>query len=94
MVDPRSSLTVIAKGLPASPGAAIGEAVFDADDAEALAKKGTGDPGAPQTSRRIYGIVAAQACDCSWRHDQPRRYRGARHKTCGRAGASIVDPAM
>ena len=41
MVDPRATLTVVAKGLPASPGAAIGEAVFDADEAEALAKKGT-----------------------------------------------------
>src|SRR3989475_5106229 len=31
MVDPRASATLVAKGLPASPGAAIGEAVFDAD---------------------------------------------------------------
>ncbi len=36
MVDPRTSVTVLAKGLPASPGAATGEVVFDADDAEAL----------------------------------------------------------
>src|SRR6266566_2975271 len=42
MVDPRSAVTVVARGLPASPGAAIGEAVFDADEAEALAKKGRG----------------------------------------------------
>src|SRR5438445_8510956 len=40
MVDPKASVTVVAKGLPASPGAALGEAVFDADDAEAMAKKG------------------------------------------------------
>src|SRR3989442_500048 len=40
MVDPRGSVTVIAKGLPASPGAATGEAVFDADEAEALAHEG------------------------------------------------------
>src|SRR3989454_6265775 len=40
MVDPKANVTVLAKGLPASPGAATGEAVFDADEAEALAKKG------------------------------------------------------
>src|SRR6059036_3375538 len=40
MVDPHSSVTVVARGLPASPGAAIGEAVFDADEAAALEKKG------------------------------------------------------
>jgi pyruvate,orthophosphate dikinase len=63
MVDPRSSLTVIAKGLPASPGAAIGEAVFDADDAEALAKKGHKVILVrPETSPEdFHGIVAAQA---------------------------------
>src|SRR5690606_14581922 len=32
--------TVVAKGLPASPGAAVGEVVFDADDAEERAKAG------------------------------------------------------
>src|SRR5207249_12220632 len=36
MVDPRSPVTLVAKGLPASPGAAVGEVVFDADEAEAL----------------------------------------------------------
>jgi pyruvate,orthophosphate dikinase len=63
MVDPRSSVTVIAKGLPASPGAAIGEAVFDADEAEALAKKGHRVILVrPETSPEDYhGIVAAQA---------------------------------
>src|SRR3989442_6908432 len=40
MVDPHASVTVVAKGLPASPGAAIGEAVFDADEAGTLAKQG------------------------------------------------------
>jgi pyruvate, orthophosphate dikinase len=63
MVDPRSKVTVVAKGLPASPGAAIGEAVFDADDAEAMAKKGR--PVIlvrPETSPEdFHGIVAAQA---------------------------------
>jgi pyruvate,orthophosphate dikinase len=63
MVDPRASVTVIAKGLPASPGAAIGEAVFDADDAEALAKKGHKVILVrPETRPEdFHGIVAAQA---------------------------------
>jgi pyruvate, orthophosphate dikinase len=40
MLDPRAPKNVIAKGLPASPGAAVGKVVFHADDAEALAQKG------------------------------------------------------
>jgi len=39
-VDTRSKAVLVARGLPASPGAAIGEAVFDADEAESLARKG------------------------------------------------------
>jgi pyruvate, orthophosphate dikinase len=63
MVDPQSSVTIVAKGLPASPGAAIGEAVFDADQAEALAKKGHKVILVrPETSPEdFHGIVAAQA---------------------------------
>ncbi|MBE3583111.1 MAG: pyruvate, phosphate dikinase [Limnochordaceae bacterium] len=40
MVDPKAKVQVIAKGLPASPGAAVGRIVFRADDAEAWAKRG------------------------------------------------------
>jgi len=39
-LDPAASREVIAKGLPASPGAACGAAVFDADTAEARAATG------------------------------------------------------
>ncbi len=39
-IDPKAKVTVIAKGLDASPGAASGKAVFDADRAEAMGKKG------------------------------------------------------
>ncbi len=39
-LDPQASRDVIAKGLPASPGAASGEVVFSADDAEDLKAKG------------------------------------------------------
>jgi len=63
MVDPRASVTVLAKGLPASPGAATGEVVFDADEAEALKKKGRDVILVrPETSPEdFHGIVAARA---------------------------------
>ncbi|HEV2906624.1 MAG TPA: pyruvate, phosphate dikinase, partial [Actinomycetota bacterium] len=38
--DPKAKVDVLAKGLNASPGAAVGTAVFDADTAEARAAKG------------------------------------------------------
>jgi len=37
--DPKGKRTVVAKGLPASPGAAVGQVVFTADTAEAWNKK-------------------------------------------------------
>jgi len=40
MIDPKSQIKVIAKGLPASPGAAVGKAVFTAEDAERASDKG------------------------------------------------------
>ncbi|MFA5700983.1 MAG: pyruvate, phosphate dikinase [Desulfuromonas sp.] len=39
-LDPKADKTVIAKGLPASPGAASGEIIFSADEAEAEKKLG------------------------------------------------------
>jgi pyruvate, orthophosphate dikinase len=39
-LDPKAPKTLIARGLPASPGAASGEVVFTADEAEAAAKIG------------------------------------------------------
>ena len=38
--DPKAKKNVVAKGLPASPGAATGRIVFNAEDAEEWAKKG------------------------------------------------------
>jgi len=38
--DPNADLKVVAKGLPASPGAASGRVVFNADDAEEWAERG------------------------------------------------------
>jgi pyruvate,orthophosphate dikinase len=40
MVDPSSRVKVIAKGLPASPGAAVGTVVFTAEEAVARGQKG------------------------------------------------------
>jgi len=39
-LDPRAAKKVVARGLPASPGAAVGNVVFNADEAEARAKAG------------------------------------------------------
>jgi pyruvate,orthophosphate dikinase len=43
LLDPKAEKMLLTKGLPASPGAAVGQAVFNPHDAEALAQKG-GDP--------------------------------------------------
>ncbi|MGE0108659.1 MAG: pyruvate, phosphate dikinase [Bdellovibrionales bacterium] len=40
MLDPKATRNMLAKGLPASPGAASGVAVFTADEAEAMAQTG------------------------------------------------------
>jgi pyruvate, orthophosphate dikinase len=40
MIDPHSSLDLLTTGLPASPGAACGTVVFDADHAEQLGRAG------------------------------------------------------
>ncbi len=39
-LDPKAKRTVLCKGLPASPGAAVGQVVFNADDAETWKKEG------------------------------------------------------
>ncbi|MGD2071017.1 MAG: pyruvate, phosphate dikinase, partial [Gemmatimonadota bacterium] len=61
-VDPNRPRTVLAKGLPASPGAATGEVVFDADTAERLGKEGKDVILVrPQTTPDdIHGIVEAR----------------------------------
>ncbi len=61
-IDPDSRQQVVAKGLPASPGAASGRVVFDADVAEALNKEGKKVilVRLETTPDDIHGIVAAQ----------------------------------
>ncbi len=39
-LDPNAKKKILAKGLPASPGAAVGKAVFDADRAESMHERG------------------------------------------------------
>lgn len=39
MIDPKAKIKALAKGLPASPGAAVGQVVFDSEDAVALGKE-------------------------------------------------------
>ena len=62
-VDPKAKLDLVATGLAASPGAAVGMAIFDADRAEARAK--AGDPVIlvrNETSPEdFHGMVLAQA---------------------------------
>jgi len=62
-IDPDARYEVLAKGLPASPGAATGRVVFDADEAEALAHEKGWDVilVRPETTPDdIHGLYAAQ----------------------------------
>ncbi|HKX26789.1 MAG TPA: pyruvate, phosphate dikinase, partial [Blastocatellia bacterium] len=63
MIDPKAQIEVIATGLPASPGAATGKAVFDPDEAETMGKAGekvilVRTETSPED---FHGMVAAQA---------------------------------
>lgn len=62
-IDDKFQRTLLAKGLPASPGAATGQVVFDADEAEELGNAGKKVILVrPETTPDdIHGIVAAQA---------------------------------
>ncbi|SEI05085.1 pyruvate phosphate dikinase [Halobacillus karajensis] len=62
-IDPNHKETQLANGLPASPGAATGQVVFDANEAEELSKSGKKVILVrPETTPDdIHGIVAAQA---------------------------------
>lgn len=61
-IDSSADLNVVATGLPASPGAASGTVVFDADEAEHLGKSGKKVllVRTETTPDDIHGIVAAQ----------------------------------
>lgn len=61
-IDPHAEVNLIAKGLPASPGAASGQVVFDADLADKLANEGKKVILVrPETTPEdIHGMVASQ----------------------------------
>ncbi len=61
-IDPKAKVEVIAKGLPASPGAAYGKVIFTADEAEELGKKGEKVilVRSETTPDDIHGMVEAQ----------------------------------
>jgi pyruvate,orthophosphate dikinase len=61
MLDPSAKTTVLARGLPASPGAASGKVVFSADEAESFAAPG--EPGILRietSPEDIHGMHAAR----------------------------------
>ena len=61
-IDPDAEISVIAKGLNASPGAAVGMAFFDPDEAEAEARQGSNVILVrPETSPDdVHGMIASQ----------------------------------
>jgi pyruvate,orthophosphate dikinase len=61
-IDPKAKVEVIARGLPASPGAAYGKVVFTADEAEELGKEGERVilVRSETTPDDIHGMVEAQ----------------------------------
>lgn len=61
-IDPNVKANIVAKGLPASPGAAYGKVVFTADEAEELGKEGEMVilVRAETTPDDIHGMVEAQ----------------------------------
>ncbi len=61
-IDPEAKMNFIAKGLPASPGAASGKVVFDADKAQEMAQEGEKVLLVrPETTPDdIHGIIAAR----------------------------------
>ena len=62
-VDPKTNATVLATGLPASPGAAQGQVVFSPDEAEEMAREGATVVLVRQETSPddFHGMVAAQA---------------------------------
>jgi pyruvate,orthophosphate dikinase len=61
-IDPNADVKLLARGLPASPGAASGQIVFDADEAERLAESGHRVllVRTETTPEDIHGIIAAE----------------------------------
>ncbi len=89
-IDPHAEKQIIGKGLPASPGAAVGRVVFSADHEAAKAAgrwqgRGAGARGNHPGGHRGHGPVPRHP-DRPGRHDQPRRRGRPRHGPAGRGG--------
>ena len=81
-IDPKAKIQVLATGLAASPGAAYGKAVFDADRAEELAKKGEKVilVRIETNPDDVHGMIAAEGrAHLTWRPHVARGGGGARH---------------
>ena len=88
-LDPEATRDVVAKGLPASPGAASGMVVFDADAAERRAEQGQAVilVRVETSPEDIHGMHAARGHPHrARRHDEPRCRRRARHGPALRFG--------
>ena len=74
-IDPDAEVRVIAKGLNASPGAAVGMAFFDPDEAESVARLGNSVILVrPETSPDdVHGMIASQGILTA---------RGGRYQPC------------
>lgn len=81
MIDPKAKYEAIAKGLPASPGAAAGRIVFTAEEAEEWKERGeqvilVRNETSPED---IGGMHVAEGILTARRHDFPRRCGCSRH---------------
>lgn len=81
MIDPKAKYEAIAKGLPASPGAAAGRIVFTAEEAEEWKERGeqvilVRNETSPED---IGGMHVAEGILTVRRHDFPRRCGCSRH---------------
>ena len=80
-----AGVTALAQGVAASPGAASGEAVFDADRAVERASQGTGVllVRHETTPDDIHGMAVAQGSSPAGGQDQPRRRGGPGYGEAG-----------
>jgi pyruvate,orthophosphate dikinase len=80
-LDPDAPRDLLAKGLPASPGAASGAIVLDAETAERRAERGEAVilVRVETSPEDIHGMHAAVGILTARRHDQPRRRGGPQH---------------
>ena len=93
--DPASlkTLTKIANGIDASPGAAVGRAVFAADEAVEMREKRSGDPGPQRNHARRHSRHGSSGGSShrDRRQVEPRGRGRARHGTAlrGRSGRAL-----